>query len=367
MRFFKNEIASGRWDYFYKQPTEFNRSADKSILSVGLGGILYMPANRRSFVQEIISKKYDSSTAIVLDLEDALGDLELESAENQVVNSMEELSILSEKGIITIVDLPMIFIRVRNQEQLNYIISKLGILQKLLTGYVLPKFSTVDGSELLKSIQDQCELGYRLFAMPILESVEVLNKETRMNELLKLREILRTYSEIILNIRLGSTDFCGYLGLRRGISQTIYDVLPVRDCIADIINVFARCDENFVLSGSVWEYFGSEEAELGLINELKLDQLNGLIGKTLIHPTQIEFVRAMYVVSYEEYQDATSIMLNSRGEIGVKKSEYNNKMNEMKPHKNWAERILIRAYVYGVLKPQYNYLNLLSKGVKHEL
>ena len=52
---------------------------------------------------------------------------------------------------------------------------------------------------------------------------------------------------------------------------------------------------------------------------VELDRLNGLIGKTIIHPTHIDAVNAMYVVSHEDYIDAQGIMLLADGKIGVQK------------------------------------------------
>ncbi len=65
----------------------------------------------------------------------------------------------------------------------------------------------------------------------------------------------------------------------------------------------------------------------GLIREIILDKENGFIGKTVIHPTHLIMVNALYVVTHEEYLDAYGILEeNSSG--GVFKSTYENKMNE---------------------------------------
>ena len=55
-------------------------------------------------------------------------------------------------------------------------------------------------------------------------------------------------------MRVGATDFSSAFGVRRGIDYTIYDIMPVRDCLSDILNVFSRNNE-YVVSGPVWEYF----------------------------------------------------------------------------------------------------------------
>ena len=126
--------------------------------------------------------------------------------------------------------------------------------------------------------------------------------------------------------------------------------------------------------GPVWEYFSSSErifkpqlrespfirhderklrAELiardldGLIREVSLDRANGLIGKSVIHPSHVAAVNALSVVSHEEYLDAIDILGTSAGG-GVASSAYGNKMNESKPHTAWARRTELRSRAFGV-------------------
>ncbi|MCZ7176261.1 HpcH/HpaI aldolase/citrate lyase family protein, partial [Salmonella enterica] len=74
------------------------------------------------------------------------------------------------------------------------------------------------------------------------------------------------------------------------------------------------------------------DANDGLIREVLLDKLNGISGKTCIHPTHIVPVNSQYVISKEEYYDAKRILDSTNGQVGVFKSEKGNKMNEVKPH-----------------------------------
>ena len=53
-----------------------------------------------------------------------------------------------------------------------------------------------------------------------------------------------------------------------------------------------------------------------------------------------------------------SIMANSEGQVGVLKSQYKNKMNEMKPHFYWAKRILMRAKIFGVFNEEQDFTSL---------
>lgn len=363
MRFFEQLVLDGKSEWFYQLPMEFNKYTDKSILRYCIGAALYMPATRKMIPQEIITHKYPACTTIVLDLEDALGDLQVAEGEKNLQHMLSELASAQTSEQLQMDTMPLLFVRVRSVQQLEKMIAQLGPLQQMLTGYVLPKFSAKDGAHYLQQIKKQNELGYTLYAMPILESQAILNKESRLTELLAIRTLLEQFEAIVLNVRIGSTDFCGALGVRRSMGHTVYNLAAIQDCLADIMNIFLRDNSPFVLSGSVWEFFGTDDAVKGLLREIELDLLNGLIGKTVIHPSHIEFVQAKYVVSHEEYSDAARILAQSNGEIGVEKSSYGNKMNEMKPHFVWAKRILLRAQAYGVLKPGVSFEQLLNGKV----
>jgi citrate lyase beta subunit len=91
-----------------------------------------------------------------------------------------------------------------------------------------------------------------------------------------------------------------------------------------------------------------------------MDISNGLTGKTIIHPTHIRPVQALNTVTLEEYLDAKSIVYQADGKTGVMKSSYQNKMNEIKPHLYWAEKILLKSEIYGVLHEEYTYIDILQ-------
>lgn len=371
---------------FYKKPQPFTKLTVPDILSYTLGATLYMPASMPNITDMVQSHKYKELTSFVIDLEDAVGDTELASCEAKLVEDIDALFTLYENKQIQLQDLPLIFIRVRSIEQFTFLTTTLGKRQEILTGYVFPKFTAAQGAiyfELLEQTIQQHQLT--LYGMPILESRDILYKESRMEALFAIKEVLQRYRARVLNVRIGATDFCGIYGIRRRVDSTIYDIAVIRDCMADIVNVLGREEDDFVISGPVWEYFSnqrvlkpalrvtpfSEKGALkarqallddyldGLIKEVLMDKQNGILGKTIIHPSHIRVVHALYVVSYEEYTDALSIVENNDGQRGVLKSHYANKMNEMKPHMRWAQRILRQAHVYGVYNESVDFASLL--------
>lgn len=375
MRFFMDLPHEELTTIFYKQPTLFSKSTAKEHLAYCLGATLYMPATKPQIAQDLIVRKFPNLTSVVIDLEDAVGDLHVTAALDNLRETLEVLAAAIEQEAAAQEDLPLLFVRPRTPHQLSEVIELLGPLQHYLTGYVFPKFCLDNADAYLAQLEEQRTNGYQLYGLPILETSDILYKEKRHETLLTIREKLIKYYEAILNVRIGTTDFSGLYGIRRTQQTSLYDIVVVRDCLADIFNIFGRSEHPFVISGSVWEYFDSPMPQNyavgnmltkkitatteGLIKEIQLDRLNGLIGKTIIHPSHINVVNAMHVVSHEEYLDALDIMGNQQGAVGVQKSEYANKMNEMKPHFEWARKVLIRAEVYGVFHPQHQFNDLL--------
>ncbi|WP_042355345.1 HpcH/HpaI aldolase/citrate lyase family protein [Bacillus rubiinfantis] len=393
MKFFNYFYQEELDRYFFKQPGHFNKYSERDLLAYGLGATLYMPATRPNIHQDILSNKHEGLTSLVIDLEDAVGDDQLQFAEQLLINELQKLYEEVQKGFLMNTDFPLMFIRIRNLEQLQRITEQLGEALSLLTGVVLPKFNSGDGEQLLAKVADVHSEDHPFYAMPILESAKVIQKETRIEELAAIKGLVDRYKHNVLNIRIGATDFCGLYGIRRSADTTVYEIAILRDCIADIINVFQRHDSPYVVSGPVWEYFSGKNRILkpqlrqtpfrerygdeglkwrkkllaenmdGLIREVLMDIANGITGKTIIHPSHIKTVQALNVVSYEEYIDALTIIDASTGQVGVTKSEFANKMNEIKPHLYWAKKTLLKSKLYGVLHESYTNIDLIKKDV----
>lgn len=374
---------------FYKKPQPFTKWETADILSYALGATLYMPASMPTIVSLIRSQKYKELTSLVIDLEDAVGDAELVDCEAKLIEDISELYALYQQKQLLLQELPLLFVRVRHVEQFQRLTTVLGKKQEILTGYVFPKFTAEQGARYFELLEQTIlENDLILYGMPILESREVLYKESRMKALLDIKAVLHQYKARVLNVRIGATDFCGIYGIRRRMDSTIYDISVIRDCIADIVNILGREEDGFIISGPVWEYFNnqrvlkpalrvtpfSEKGALdtrkallddcldGLMKEVLMDKQNGIVGKTIIHPSHIRVVHALYAISYEEYLDALSIIENNDGQKGVMKSHYANKMNEIKPHMRWAQRILKQAHIYGVYHESVDFASLLLQS-----
>ena len=365
---------------FVKEPMEFNKNTERDTLQYCLGATLYMPGTKD--IREKVVKQELPITSFVMCCEDAIKEEDLPAAEQNILDTMDYFADQIEAGKISQDDIPLIFMRVRNPEQFKKFSARMTKRQAdVLTGFNFPKFNSKNALGVLRTlVETNARLGATLYGMPILEGEEIAFRESRDQELLLLRNILEPYKELILNIRVGGTDMSSVFGVRRGINSTVYDIMTVRDALSDVLNAFNRFND-YCVSAAVWEYFraykdddiddvikrnfhnalikGEEivnPAIDGLLKEVMLDRANGFVGKTIIHPTHAKFVNAMFTVVEEEYNDALQI-LNTSG--GVIKSEGGGKMNEIGPHHRWAEKIVRRANVYGVVKNEDSVLSLV--------
>ncbi|MFE5239902.1 MULTISPECIES: HpcH/HpaI aldolase/citrate lyase family protein [unclassified Streptomyces] len=384
MRHFGHISPAVREGLFFREPCEFSADSPSRMLSAALGATLYSPATRPRLADDVIKQAGLGVVSMVLCLEDSIDDAEVVGAEANLVRQFADLETRA-------VDLPLLFIRVREPDQISDLVRRLGSSVRLLSGFVLPKFTEERGELFLEALTAaEADSGHRLFAMPVLESPELLHLETRGETLQGIARTVDKYRERILALRLGVTDFCSAYGLRRAPDMTAYDVQIVGAVIGDVVNVLGRADgTGFTITGPVWEYFRLQERmfkpqlrrspfmgqaeELrttliehdldGLLREIELDRANGLLGKTCIHPSHVLPVHALSVVSHEEYSDAQDILRPERGGGGVLRSAYTNKMNEVKPHRAWAERTLQRAEVFGVAQEDVGFVELLAAGV----
>lgn len=367
---------------FVCEPKEFNKYSDREFLQYCLGASMYMPGNK-DFSKKIMTKAMPGLTTIVMCFEDACPEACVPEAEQNLLKMLDTLATAVEKGELDYNDIPLIFCRVRTINQFRHFSSMLSRRQvKMLAGFNFPKFNSENGELYYYHLKELNEkFDDVLYGMPIIEDPIVAFKETRMNELIRIKAICDKYKKFILQIRVGATDFSSCFGVRRGVDYSIYDIMTVRECLSDVLNVFSRNNE-YVLSGPVWEYFRASKEMMfkdlpkhniegvlmqripiynmeidGLLREIVQDKANGFVGRTVIHPTHVKFVNALQAVTKEEYDDASQILGTADGVI---KSAQANKMNEIKPHTNWAYKILMRAQAYGVIENERSFVNLFA-------
>ncbi|MEI4271842.1 HpcH/HpaI aldolase/citrate lyase family protein [Klenkia sp. LSe6-5] len=367
---------------FQHPPQPVTREDDTDVVALALGATLYLPAHRPALAGDVVRQRAAGVASVVLCLEDAVPDDQLAAAEANLVHHLRTLAAGTP-------DLPLVFVRVRHPDQVGQLVEALGEAADVLTGFVLPKFTGRTGPAFLDAVRrSSARLGRVLRVMPVVESPEVAHTETRTAALTGIADLVAAHRDEVLAVRIGATDLSAAFGLRRRREVTVYDVRVVADVIADVVNVLGRADgTGSVITGPVWEYFRGNpdrvfkpqlretpfrvhderplRSELiahdldGLIREVVLDQANGLAGKTVIHPSHVPAVHALSVVTHEEHADALDVLGAGAGG-GASASSYRNKMNESKPHRAWAQRLLQRAHVFGVARPTTSFVDLLG-------
>lgn len=315
-----------------------------SSIYYSVGPLLYCPANNESIVNSLTNEKFGSHFSLAMCLEDTIRDNCVAEAEDKLICSLHRLQKEYDRKSFFV---PRVFVRVRNAAQILRLSKSAGSARNLITGFIAPKFAPDNAADYMNAITLLNEKSPApVYLMPIFENPAIVSLQKRYEILYELKEILDKTSELILNIRVGGNDLCHVFGFRRNSYESIHSIRPVANIFSDIITVYGT---DYVISGPVWEYYNGENWDTGLRKELREDRLNGFVGKTVIHPKQIELVNQAYMVSRKDYEDACSILnWDSSSHSLVSGSREKERMNEYKTHHNWAEKILFLAEAYGI-------------------
>lgn len=368
MRYFEELDLETLASIFYKAPEEVDFESEE-IQSLAVGAMLYTPATRLHIAEDLLSRKIPSLKSNTLCLEDAISEEDVGAAVSNLRHQFETLEASRDNRPLN----TNLFIRIRNEEQLEALEPLISMYSKYIRGINIPKLVPATVDRYMNSINRINSEGmYKVKALPIIEATDFVNPATRVSALCELKSKLDSHRDSVMMVRVGATDFCGIYGVRRQPTSTIYDVLFVQSAFADILGLFAF-ENQYTVSGPVWEYFSQTKRLFkpllrysifkdkeyndgfraymidsgleSLMREVFLDIETGFLGKTVIHPSHIVPVQSMLAVSREEYEDAHDIIAAEGGAI---RSTYRNKMNEINPHRLWATKILSRARVYGV-------------------
>lgn len=288
-----------------------------------LGASLYVPAIHSDIINIAKGLKFNNLKSVIFDTEDAIKEDDLPFAYHNINNMLNALDNNDKTNYR-----PLIFIRVRNPKEFLHL-SKFENIAKI-DGFALPKFSVENMDEYL-SVQTKNQM-----LMPILEK-DIFH----LTSLEKIRDFILPHKERIVSLRIGATDLLSAMNLRRSNTNTIYEIGLMSQIIANIVTVFKPY--GFNITGPVWESF-CETTKHKLEDEVNLDLLNGLFGKSVIHPWQVDIVENVYKVSKEDYEIAIQLLDPYSPAV----FKLYSRMNEKATHSNWARTILERSEIYGV-------------------
>jgi citrate lyase beta subunit len=330
--------------------TTYNDKNDisKEVLAYRVGSLLYVPILNYKAISKIVGKGIQGAMSIAFCLEDSIDDSNVNIAESKVIETFH--SLLQARNANA--KAPLFFIRVRSPEQLIDISNALEDAIGILCGFILPKFDLDNAAQYISAIKTvNGHVDKTIYIMPILETPSIASVDTRQSALKDLKTLLLSNKDYILNIRVGGNDLCHLFDVRVDADHTIYDIGTIRDILSDIINYFSR---DFIVSAPVSDYIAggigvkSPEWKRKFKDEIKMDILNGFIGKTAIHPSQLPIINEMFMVEWNDYMDAQQIINWANEDLLVTKSVFQERMNEKKMHSNWARKIILRADAYGI-------------------
>lgn len=305
-----------------------------------VGPLMYYPAARPLSGTELVQRFGNNRASIAFYLEDETQRSVLAGAEANLRGALSDLRTRTRPS-----ERPLLFAAIRGADHLRSIREYLGIDERVLTGYIL---AGLDSTNVDQYVADIASWGsdVPLRIMPVLGSTAVANAAGRAEELTGIKRGLDQIRSRVINIRIDGENLCGLFGLRRSVRQTIYDITVIRDILSDILNVFSR---EYVVAAPEWEYFGADPSGAwaeGLRRELELDRLNGFVGKTVAHPTQIPVVCESMRVPQADYEDALRILLRNNNVPEVSKS--GSGKSGVESYSPWAKRTIILAALYGV-------------------
>lgn len=314
------------------------------IIYYSVGALLYCPANKKTIADSIINEKFGTKFSLALCLEDTINDNFVLEAEQDLIKAIEQIYLSYQKQPFF---LPKIFIRVRNPEQIIKLFHAFEQSVRIITGFIIPKFSVDNAGSYIQSIIKINELSSeKIYMMPIYENSSMIDLRTRYELLYGLKEQLDTIEDLVLNIRVGGNDLCHMFGFRRHSDESIHRIKPISNIFSDIVTIYGM---DYIVSGPVWEYYSGNHWKEGLSREIQDDKLCGFTGKTVIHPNQIAIVNEAYKVSQSDFNDAQSILnWNQNSNAYVSGSLAKERMNEYKTHNKWAQHTLYLAQAYGI-------------------
>ena len=362
---------------FYKKPEAFDNTTKKNQLRYALGATLYLPATKY-IAPYLLEKRYSHLTSFVMCFENLIEERNINIAEKTLLNTLRTLKMAENENRINKDELPLFFIHVRDPlqfERLYEILIKEKDIISYISGFFLPKFNSNNADAYLSTVKKIRLISEYIYALPIIESKEIISLASRISELITLEKTIFEYRDMILGIRIGGSYINSVLGVNSLEAMSIYDVGITASIIYDIINSFINLSyEDIAIYSSSWDKkitsfqtvskssnafdqnkviynhaFTHDPSLDGFIREILLDKLNGCVGKTVVYPNQISIVNALYSIERKDYELALSI--NSSNEPSL---NYGEQIN----NKIWSNKILSLSKIYGVLNENYSAVDL---------
>ena len=280
-----------------------------------LGASLYVPATHAK-LDRVLDGRTSTARSLIACTEDAVAEDDVGAALAQLKRVLKTLPPRTSG--------PLRFVRVRNPEVLGRLLAMPGV--ERLHGVVIPKADRRSLPAYLRRLD-----GHDLMMMPTLETAAVFEPR----EMLALRRLLSNPAvrARCLALRIGGNDLLCLLGMRRPRNCTLYET-PMGALIANLVLTFRP--QGFALTAPVFEYL--DEPGL-LLDETRRDRAMGLVGKTAIHPDQVEIIESGFKLCERELAAARAVL----GADAPAVFKFDGAMLEPAVHRQWAASVVSRA------------------------
>lgn len=292
----------------------------KSINPWQLGGTLFVPATHKHLHSIAHGTKFPLLRSMVIDTEDGILESDMKASLELIRAMLPDLK----PGRV------LRFIRPRDSSTLKELLHFQDI--GAIDGFVLPKFGLDNREEYLQLLKNT-----RFHFMPSIEGSELFD----VQQLAILRDTLLPYRLQIPFIRFGAEDMLKQLGLRRECTLSLFDMCVPSYVLGMVISTFKP--HGFDLSGGVYRCYKDHD---GFKRDVLRDLQEGLIGKTIIHPDQIDLIEECYRVTPRELQEAQQLRSCRSAVFSLNES-----MAEVSTQLKWGESILKREEIYGMIDP----------------
>lgn len=282
-----------------------------------LGATLFIPASHSGLCAVLSGTKYPALRSTVVDFEDGIDPAQHETALEQFAALLCGLTSVQLLRFVR-PDSPSTLLKMLKMPHIDRI-----------DGFVLPKFGLDNATAWLEPFQHNTYV-----LMPSLEGTELFCDQ----KIADIAAFLLPYRSRIPVVRFGLEDMFRHLGLSRTQGNKLKDIAAVCTVIGRLVTMLKPL--GFSVSGGVYKFYRDAD---GLRNEAVWDLQQGLLGKTIIHPSQIEVIEAAYRVPAAEFERARRIKKMHGGVCGM-----DGTMLEPATQRPWAHTILKRAELYGV-------------------
>jgi len=287
-----------------------------------LGGTLYTPSISKHILSIANGDKFPKVKSVVFCLEDAIKDSDLEYAIKNIQNMLLNYKQSSIK----------VFIRPKNSENLKLLLTLENI--EKIDGFALAKFG-IGNMERYFNVLNEITTSYYL--MPIIESNDMFDDE-KLKQISKY--LISQTKHTILTLRIGGEDMFKTMGIKKSCEDSIHDFHISSKVFASIFSIFKPY--GFNISAPVYNCLNNLDI---FKSEVKRDIKEGFFGKTVIHPSQANIINECYKVSNDELNEAKEILNNENEAV----FRFQDKMCEPSVHHLWANGILKRKKIFGIL------------------